>query len=39
MRRSLLNPQDPYVAALADAVEKELVYVQAQLRTPEKKAR
>jgi hypothetical protein len=38
-RRSLLNPDDPYVAALADAVEKELVYVQAQLRTPEKKAR
>jgi len=29
------NPEDPYVAAFADQVEKELVYVQAQLRVPE----
>ncbi|MFO8013445.1 MAG: hypothetical protein R6X20_09090 [Phycisphaerae bacterium] len=29
------NPDDRYVAALADRVEKELVYVQAQLRAPE----
>ncbi len=29
------NPDDPYVAVLADQVEKELVYVQAQLRAPE----
>ena len=29
------NPGDPYVAAFSDRVDKELVYVQAQLRTPE----
>jgi len=29
------RPADHYVAALADRVEKELVYVQAQLRTPQ----
>ena len=29
------NPEDPYVAAFADQVEKELVYVQAQLRAPQ----
>ena len=29
------HPEDPYVAALSDPVEKELVYVQAQLRAPE----
>jgi len=28
------NPEDPYVAAFADQVEKELVYVKAQLRAP-----
>jgi len=33
--RSRRNPDDPYVAALGDQVEKELVYVQAQLRAPE----
>ena len=33
-RRGARNPLDPYVAALGDAVEKELVYVQAQLQTP-----
>ena len=32
--RKARDPADPYVAALADHVEKELVYVQAQLRTP-----
>jgi len=32
--RKARNPSDPYVAALSDRVEKELVYVQAQLRTP-----
>jgi hypothetical protein len=32
--RKARNPADPYVAALADRVEKELVYVQAQLRAP-----
>ena len=32
--RKARNPADPYVAALSDRVEKELVYVQAQLRTP-----
>jgi len=29
------SPDDPYVAAFGDRVDKELVYVQAQLRTPE----
>jgi hypothetical protein len=29
------NPDDAYVAAFGDQVEKELVYVQAQLRAPE----
>ena len=33
--RKARNPADPYVAALADHVEKELVYVQAQVRAPE----
>jgi len=33
-RRGARNPRDSYVAALGDAVEKELVYVQAQLQTP-----
>jgi len=33
-RRGALNPLDPYVAALGDAVEKELVYVQAQRQAP-----
>ena len=33
--RKARSADDPYVAALADRVEKELVYVQAQLRTPE----
>jgi hypothetical protein len=33
-RRGARNLLDPYVAALGDAVEKELVYVQAQLQTP-----
>jgi len=32
--RKARAPADPYVAALTDHVEKELVYVQAQLRTP-----
>jgi len=32
--RKRRNPSDPYVAAFGDRVEKELVYVQAQLRTP-----
>jgi len=35
-RRGALNPLDPYVLALAEMVDKELVYVQAQLRAPEK---
>jgi len=33
--RQKRNPADPYVAALKDRVEKELVYVQAQLRSPD----
>jgi hypothetical protein len=33
--RKARNPADPYVAALADHVERELVYVQAQVRAPE----
>lgn len=33
--RKARHPADPYVAALADHVEKELVYVQAQVRAPE----
>jgi len=32
--RERRDPADPYVAAFGDRVEKELVYVQAQLRTP-----
>ncbi len=28
------NPEDPYVQAFADRIEKELVYVRAQLRAP-----
>ena len=32
--RKRRDPGDPYVAAFGDRVEKELVYVQAQLRTP-----
>ena len=35
LARKQRQPGDPYVALLADRVEKELVYVQAQLRTPE----
>ena len=35
-RRGAQNPNDPYVKALAEMVDKELVYVQAQLRAPEK---
>jgi hypothetical protein len=34
-RRFERDPEDPYVAALADPVEKRLLYVGAQLRTPE----
>jgi len=34
-RRFEHDPEDPYVAALADPVEKRLLYVGAQLRTPE----
>lgn len=34
-RRVAARRDDPYAAALTDSVEKELVYVQAQLRTPE----
>jgi hypothetical protein len=33
--RKRREPADPYVAAFGDRVDKELVYVQAQLRTPE----
>ncbi|MBE3070522.1 MAG: tetratricopeptide repeat protein [Planctomycetes bacterium] len=33
--RQSRDPDDPYVVALGDRVRKELVYVQAQLRTPE----
>lgn len=33
--RKKRNPADPYVAALEDGVEKELVYVQVQLRSPD----
>jgi MFS family permease len=32
--RQARNALDPYVTWLADRVEKELIYVQAQLRTP-----
>jgi len=35
-RRGVQNPNDPYVKALAEMVDKELVYVQTQLRAPEK---
>ena len=35
-RRGAQNPLDPYFAALGEMVDKELVYVQAQLRAPEK---
>jgi hypothetical protein len=34
-RRFEHDPEDPYVAALADHVDKRLLYVGAQLRTPE----
>jgi len=34
-RRGALSQIDPYVAALGNTVEKELVYVQAQRRTPQ----
>jgi len=36
-RRIARRPDDPYAAALADEVEKELVYVQAQLRAPQER--
>jgi len=36
-RRAAQNPNDPYVKALAEMVDKELVYVQTQLRAPGKK--
>ena len=34
-RRFEHDPEDPYVAALADLVEKRLLYVGAQIRRPE----
>jgi hypothetical protein len=37
-RRGAQNPLDPYFAALGEVIGKELVYVQAQLRAPEKGA-
>jgi tetratricopeptide (TPR) repeat protein len=37
-RRGALNPNDPYVKALAETVDKGLVNVQTQLRTPGKGA-
>jgi hypothetical protein len=33
--RRLADPDDPYVAALGDLVEKKISYVQAQIGTPE----
>ncbi|HUX02540.1 MAG TPA: hypothetical protein VMY35_16390 [Phycisphaerae bacterium] len=37
--RRARNPQDPYVAALADTVGKKIAYVEAQLREPPPAAR
>jgi hypothetical protein len=38
IQRGTRNPLDPYFVALSDVIDKELVYVQAQLRAPEKGA-
>jgi tetratricopeptide (TPR) repeat protein len=37
-QRGARNPLDPYFLALGEVIDKELVYVQAQLRAPEKGA-
>ncbi len=35
-RRRRVDPEDPFVLALADPVEKKIAYAEAQLRKPEK---